>query len=103
MSAAAAGRAVWFDAHSQLQDPRIAARAAHIVGDTADAGVQWMVCNDTHEGDWDAVAAIAAAHPCVISSFGLHPRYVHSRSTQWLQHLEERFSALPCPHGPTLP
>ncbi|CAI6012972.1 unnamed protein product [Closterium sp. NIES-65] len=48
-----------------------------------------------HTGDWDAVAAIAAAHPCVIPSFGLHPWYVHCRSAQWLQHLEERLSAHP--------
>ncbi|CAI5457927.1 unnamed protein product [Closterium sp. Yama58-4] len=95
MSAAAAGRAVWFDAHCHLQDPRNASRTARIVGDAADAGVQWMVCNGTHEGDWDAVAAIAAAHPCVIPSFGLHPWYIDSRSPHWLQHLEQRLSAHP--------
>ncbi|CAI5514639.1 unnamed protein product, partial [Closterium sp. Naga37s-1] len=48
-----------------------------------------------HIGDWDAVAAIAAAHPCVIPSFGLHPWYIESRSPQWVQHLEERLSAHP--------
>ncbi|CAI7897013.1 unnamed protein product [Closterium sp. NIES-54] len=56
---------------------------------------QCFSCTGGHQGDWDAVAAIAAAHPCVIPSFGLHPWYIHSRSPQWLQHLEERLSAHP--------
>ncbi|CAI5493875.1 unnamed protein product [Closterium sp. Naga37s-1] len=54
-----------------------------------------LPCTGGRQGDWDAVAAIAAAHPCVIPSFGLHPWYVHCRSAQWLQHLEERLSAHP--------
>ncbi|GJP61660.1 hypothetical protein CLOP_g18811 [Closterium sp. NIES-67] len=90
MAAAAAGRAAWFDAHCHLQDPRIAARAGRIVEEAAEAGVKWIVCNGTHEGDWDAVSAIAAAHPCIIPSFGLHPWYIQSRSPHWLQHLERR-------------
>ena len=47
------------------------------------------VVNGTQEGDWDAVAELAAKHDWVIPSVGLHPWHVNHRSENWEQRLLE--------------
>lgn len=54
------------------------------------AGVGRCVVNATHEGDWAAVAALAAAEPdFVVPSFGIHPWHAHTAAPGWQDRLEE--------------
>jgi len=53
------------------------------------------VVNGTREGDWEAVAALAAAESFVLPSFGLHPWHVAERTPGWLNALRLQLAAHP--------
>lgn len=91
---------VWADAHSHLQDPRLAPHLPNILDRARAAGVQLLHVAATREADWPAVAALADQHPgLVISSFGLHPWFIQDRSARWLQNLRDRLAARPAGIG----
>ena len=46
------------------------------------------VVNGTRDADWDLVTALAAAHPWVLPSYGLHPWFLAERSPHWRERLE---------------
>lgn len=83
------------DAHNHLQDPRLARRRKEILPELERLGVTRAVVNGTREGDWPAVAALAAKHSWVLPSFGLHPWYVAERTTGWEGALLEQLAAHP--------
>jgi Mg-dependent DNase len=83
-----------FDAHCHLQNKRIAADSAAIIGRAREKGVVKMMCCGTAENDWDAVKTLSAQEG-VLASFGLHPWYVSERTEWWLDKLEELLVALP--------
>ncbi len=68
----------WIDSHNHLQfagegevGPMVAAMRA--------AGVERCVVNATHEGDWEAVAALALSYPdMIVPAFGIHPWQAHT-------------------------
>jgi len=85
----------YLDAHNHLQDPRLARRRKEILPELERLGVTRAVVNGTREADWPAVAALAARHPWVWPSFGLHPWYVAERTTGWENALREQLAAHP--------
>ncbi|MGD9612382.1 MAG: TatD family hydrolase [Kiritimatiellia bacterium] len=91
---------VWIDAHSHLQDPRLAAHLPQVFARAAAAGVGWIHVAATGEADWPAVAALADAQPgAVIVSFGVHPWFIRGRSARWLQTLREILASRPAGIG----
>lgn len=87
---------VWADAHSHLQDPRLAPHLPDVLARARDAGVGLLHVDATVEADWPTVRALADLHPgLVICSFGLHPWFIQDRSSRWLQHLRETLSSRP--------
>ena len=91
---------VWADAHSHLQDPRLAAHLPQVFARARAAGVGLLHVAATAEADWPAVAALADAHPgLVICSFGLHPWFIQGRSARWLDNLRDVLAARPAGIG----
>ena len=86
---------VWADAHSHLQDPRLAAHLPQVFARARAAGVGLLHVDATCEADWPAVRALADAHPGAICSFGIHPWFIQGRSARWLQDLREILAARP--------
>jgi TatD DNase family protein len=83
-----------FDAHCHLQDKRIFADSAAIIGRARAKGVGAMMCCGSDENDWDAVKTLSAEQGVFIS-FGLHPWNVSRRTEWWLDKLEELLVAMP--------
>src|SRR5688572_27524808 len=81
------------DAHNHLHHERLVPHRDGIFAALADLGVEHAVVNGTCEGDWDAVAAMAAERSFVIPSFGLHPWSVPERSSQWVERLRALLEA----------
>ena len=90
---------VWADAHSHLQDPRLAAHLPQVFARARAAGVGLLHVDATCEADWPAVRALADAHPGAICSFGIHPWFIQGRSARWLQDLREILAARPAGIG----
>ena len=92
----------WADAHSHLQDPRLAPHLPAVLGRARAAGVGLLHVDATREADWPAVRALADAHPgLVICSFGLHPWFIRDRSSRWLRDLRDLLSSRPAGIGET--
>ena len=77
-----------FDAHCHLQDERLAGRLPEVLNRADQAGVRRMLCCGCHKRNWDAVLALAQAHPEIVPSFGIHPWYLDGRTDGWLETLE---------------
>lgn len=91
---------IWFDAHSHLQDPRLAVHLPQVLARARAAGLAGLHVDATCEADWPAVAALANAHPgLVLCSFGLHPWFIQDRSSRWLQNLREILATRPAGIG----
>lgn len=91
-----------YDAHNHLQDEWLTPHRGAIVGALQAIGVGGAVVNGTEEADWEAVAALAVAHPWVVPSYGLHPWHVAGRSPEWMSRLTaclDREAAAGRPHG----
>lgn len=87
---------VWADAHSHLQDPRLAPHLPQVLARARAAGVGLLHADATCEADWPAVCALADAHPgLAIVSFGIHPWFIQGRSARWLRNLREMLAAQP--------
>jgi len=90
----------WADAHSHLQDPRLAPRLDDVIARARAAGLVLLHAAATSEGDWPAVAALADAHPgLVIASFGLHPWFIQEKSSAWLRTLRALLADRPAGIG----
>ena len=79
-----------YDAHCHLADARLAhCDLRALVREACDAGVRHLVVNGTCEGDWAAVATLAASVPgVVVPAFGLHPWRVAAASPHWAEALQ---------------
>jgi len=84
-----------FDAHCHLQDERFAGQLPEVLNRAAQAGVRRMLCCGCHERNWDAVRALARAHPEIVPSFGIHPWYMEGRTEGWLEILDRFLSDQP--------
>jgi len=86
----------WADAHSHLQNPRLAPHLPHVLARARASGVGILHVNATAESDWSAVAGLGNAHSgFVICSFGLHPWFIQGRTSRWLQNLREILASRP--------
>jgi TatD DNase family protein len=83
------------DAHNHLHDLRLLPHRDGIIAELSRLNLTRAAVNGTREGDWDAVAALAAAHAFVIPSFGLHPWRVAERTPGWLDALRLQLAAHP--------
>ncbi len=79
-----------FDAHMHLQEPVLAGYRDEIHAEWSRLDLARAVVNGTREADWSVVKALAAEDSRVLPSYGLHPWYVDSRSTDWFAALEDR-------------
>ena len=79
---------ILFDAHNHLQDAALAPHLPGVVADLQRIDLARAVVNGTREADWDLVTALAAAHPWVLPSYGLHPWFLAERSPHWRERLE---------------
>jgi TatD DNase family protein len=86
---------MWFDAHNHLQDSRLAGKADVWLPALENLPIGRAVVNGTSESDWHAVAALAARHPWVIPSFGLHPWKVGAETHHWVSVLKDFLTAHP--------
>lgn len=91
---------VWIDAHSHLQDPRLAPHLPGVLARARAAGVGRIHVDGTGEADWSAVCALADAHPDrILCSFGVHPWFIRDRSARWLQNLRDVLASRPAGIG----
>jgi TatD DNase family protein len=85
----------FYDAHAHLQDAELVPHYPRVFADLAAASVKRVVTNGSSEADWPAVAALAAAHPVVLPSFGVHPWDAGNRSPAWQKNLLAQLDAHP--------
>ena len=85
----------FYDAHAHLQDAELVPHYARIFSDLTAVGVKRVVTNGSSEADWPDVAALAAAHPGVLPSYGLHPWDAGNRSPAWQKNLLAHLDANP--------
>ncbi len=90
---------VWFDAHSHLQDPRLATSLPQVLDRARTAGVQTHHVDATCEADWPSVQRLADTHPDIICSFGIHPWFIEGLAEGWLMRLREQLSRRPAGIG----
>ena len=83
------------DAHNHLHDARLLPWRAEILAELPALGIRGAVVNGTREDDWADVAALAAATPWVLPSFGLHPWSVNERTPAWQENLTRFLDAHP--------
>ncbi len=85
-----------FDAHNHLQFAELARHADAILPAIEALPIGGAVVNGTHpQDDWDAVTALAARHPWVVPSYGIHPWDVGSRPANWQQLFNAQLTAVP--------
>jgi len=83
-----------------MQDPRLAPHLTQVLARAQQAGIELLHVNATCEADWPAVRALADSHPrLILCSFGIHPWFIHSRSSRWLQALRDILSTRPAGIG----
>ena len=87
------------DAHLHLQEDVLQPHLEGVLERARKANLRFMVCNGTHEADWERVAHLARHNSDIIPCFGLHPWYVKDRSPGWLQALEGYLDAMPSAIG----
>jgi TatD DNase family protein len=85
----------FYDAHAHLQDDELVPHYPRVFAELAAAGVKRVVTNGSSEADWPAVASLAAAHPVILPSFGLHPWDAGNRSPAWQKKLLTQLDANP--------
>lgn len=78
------------DAHLHLQDRRILARTADLVGRAEARGVLRMFCNSTREGEWPQVSELADTYRDVTPFFGIHPWFADMPGHGWQLQLADR-------------
>ncbi len=63
------------------------------------ANIQCMVVNGSSEGDWEEVLDLARRHSEVLPSFGYHPWYIKTRSSDWKKNLVRFLDKIPSAVG----
>ena len=84
-----------YDAHNHLQDDWLVPHREKVFSSYESIGLHRAVVNGTAESDWPEVAALAAAHPLVLPSYGLHPWDAGNRTPGWLDRLRARLDTDP--------
>jgi len=74
-------RVGWIDSHCHL--PADPAEAAPLLDRARAAGIEWLVCVGTDLATSQAAVALAAAHPEVHATVGLHPHDARNLADEW--------------------
>jgi TatD DNase family protein len=77
----------YLDAHNHLHDARLAGNRSECMAALKELPLAGAVVNGTRQDDWRAVADLAAEHPWITPSFGIHPWHVAKRTETWLDEL----------------
>ncbi len=79
-----------FDAHTHLQDPRLADVFDEVVRQASEAHVTGLCSCGTTPDDWPATERLARMPLpfVVVPAFGVHPWYVRHLPTDWFETLE---------------
>jgi TatD DNase family protein len=64
---------MFVDSHCHLDFPELSRRLPEVLGNMAAAGVEHALCISVKLEDWPGVAALAASHPQLSASVGVHP------------------------------
>lgn len=88
-----------YDVHCHLQDARLADDLPAVLARAAAAGVARMMCCGIAPDDWPTVLDLAARHPGVRPSLGLHPWYLEHRTADWRERLEAMVAGNRCGVG----
>jgi TatD DNase family protein len=84
-----------FDAHTHIQDPRLAPCRAAALAAASRAGVSGLCCCATAPHDWDAVAALVCDRPLIIPAWGVHPWQAANLPAGWEGRLDALLHAHP--------
>ncbi len=86
-----------FDAHTHLQDERLAGCRAAVLATASAAGVTACSCCGTAPDDWEDVARLVAAPASVRiwPAFGVHPWFVGDLPREWRDRLVSFLAAHP--------
>lgn len=76
----------YIDAHLHLQDERLT-KVEGYPENLIDPEVQLLLVNGTSPDDWEKVSELAAKHPKISPSFGLHPWWVGKENDDWFERL----------------
>jgi TatD DNase family protein len=77
-----------FDAHNHLQDLRLGEEKHLLIQNTRSIGITGMAVNGTQESDWSIIESLATQYTQIVPCFGLHPWFINTRSTNWLEALK---------------
>lgn len=88
-----------FDAHVHLQASELTDGLEQALASAREQGIAGWACNGSAEADWPQVLDLARRFPGVVPCFGLHPWYVHERTSDWLAALERFLDAVPSAIG----
>jgi TatD DNase family protein len=88
-----------YDAHNHLQDDRFGGSQRELLAMCAQSGIARVVVNGESEADWPQVLMLAQSNPMVLPSFGYHPWFLHERTPDWLNKLEQFLDQCPSAIG----
>jgi TatD DNase family protein len=76
------------DAHNHLQDCRFGDDLPHVLCEMRNEGIRHAVVNGTRQSDWSSVVSLCVDYQNFLTpALGLHPWYVSSRSSSWMEEL----------------
>lgn len=90
---------MWIDVHNHLQDAALEPHLGEILKALRQSGVRHAVVNGTRESDWAGVQKLAAAHPWILPSYGLHPWFIRERAPDWQEKMLHFLDNTPCGIG----
>ena len=76
-----------FDCHIHLQDDRIYPDLDRLLIEADLSGVKGWICCGSAQSDWELVRDIASKNKAIIPSYGIHPWYINSITSNWIQEL----------------
>lgn len=88
----------YLDSHLHLQNTPLGLTAI-MVERARRAGVARMLCNATHEDDWQAVIQLAAHEPAIIPFLGIHPWFAEKVAAGWEARLRSLLAQVPAGVG----
>jgi TatD DNase family protein len=90
---------LYLDSHLHLQDTRLTSTLDRILERAKAAGVAKMLCNATHEEDWQSVVDLAIRIPEALPFLGIHPWFAETAKTGWEDRLLHLLALIPAGIG----
>lgn len=94
--------ASYLDSHCHLQEPHLTPHLDSFLEKAEESNVARMLCNATHEQDWQAVLDLATDKPGIIIPFlGIHPWFAETATVKWEVRLLDLLQQIPAGIGET--